>query len=462
MLTKVIRERGGSVDEENVEKVSLKNKPIQEGKSIRENKPVPDSKPIHDTKPIRESKSTNETQTFKENKVIKEVEPIVEKSALESIFDESTSDNKDANVEAKNDDDGDDLEEEDDEDEEEIIPTSKYRHNSPSFSVVVPDKNKTVIPDSDATSYIHEETSHAEQTPVKHEETPLKHVETEKERLERIKCEEEYLQRKLQNKRRKELELIHKLQEDERKRVEEKVKLELAEQAKLKEVTKQKELEEERRVREFELERRRRIRELYPLGLKLINFNKTAIPEDVTNDFLPLYYMVRDGIKYVLDLQLLVICQDTSMLVHSAGDRSIRITDQDEKLQLWNIHRRTFLFGGDSDREMSFHQARMSQKLKFEGGEFTKFCQLPMSWTPLDNVPVEWRDKLQLLMCQVSDWKSVTPAHSSLQPPQPSQQLRSQPLQQQPLQPLPLKLQHRPHVARCLQQEIDCERQPMW
>ena len=506
LLIKSVKSHGGSIEQEEKEEEEEEEevqKPVEEEK-------VEKVKPSKECVTIKSSKSTESISNIsKENKDLKrtgstekitatpvsaqeksELEP-VEKTALDSIFDEDSSNNN-SNINLKQETSNivqsepekngknkrvrEESKEEEEEEEEPVVPTSKYSHNSPSLANIPRKRSISAI--TDESSQTNEPDASPSTTPpypplplpsstVQHEDKKSKfeHVETEKERQERLKSEEEYLQRKLQNKRRKELELIQKLQEDEKKRVEEKEKAKLEEAKKLEQLFKAKELELERKEKEIEIEKRRRIRLMYPLGLKLIKFNGKP---DMS--LLPLYYVIKDGGRYVFDLQLLMILKNPEMIT---SQERIAIVEQDEKLQLWNIHRQAFLFGGsnynDDDNTNQYAKifneiSSLTQRLQFENEEYQKFLKLPMNWISWEailpevvNLGVEAQLESNMVeLSALSHDKNATIARTGTKNRDSHATRHNVPLT------LPIRLQHRPQVVRLLKHELFTESQPLW
>ena len=378
------------------------------------------------------------------------------------------------------------------EDENVAIPTSKYRHNSPTFSSNIQnkrsltselndkDKHETIENDKD------KDDDHIDKKPK------YENAEREKERQERLKIEEEeYLQRKLENKRRKELELIQKLLDDEKKRVEEKEKQKLEEAKRLEQASKERELELERREKQLEIEKRRRIRSMYPLGLKLIKFNGEI---NLTNlKQIPIYYIIKDSIKYVIDLQLLLILRDSKLIAKIRSRQDIMIIPiikVNERLQLWNILKPQFLFGDlnkDNEYMQIFYNCSLSQRLQFENEEYKKFDKLHMHWIRWDDlvsktdfISSELKDQLEKNMTELyippynmndkrqsifSITKNHTSAVSSIEKPSINTSSikpdKHKPVKK-PSMVLPIGLQHRYRAINLLKHEKFTECQPMW
>ena len=221
-------------------------------------------------------------------------------------------------------------------------------------------------------------------------ETPILKVKegTEEEREKRLKEEEEYRQRRLQQKKKREQELLHKLADDEQKRVAEKEKQRIEETKRIEEEKLKHERELIKEKEAFEVTKRRKIRELYPLGLKLINFQ---IKNDY-NDFLPLYYIIKDdGLKYVFNLQISILLKDTT-LFQVAEDRDHTSTFSDnDKIQLWNLMKFIYLYGGNHESDdkkyyVDFSKVDLSARMDLEKLELEKFCKLPMEWIKWDDI----------------------------------------------------------------------------
>ena len=212
------------------------------------------------------------------------------------------------------------------------------------------------------------------------------HDETPEEKEQRLRNTEEYLQRRLQTKKKKEQELLHKLQEGDRKREEERARQRVEEEKRELEARRQRELKETEERRENELARRRKVRELYPLGLKLIDFSdKTNI-----DDFLPLYYVVRGKSeeRFVLDLQIIAILKDNDLV--KGLDHTFDV-DSKDKEQLWNVLKFIFLCGGRNNLmyEKAIQGSDLDTRIAYEAGEFNKFANLPMHWVRLDDIMIE-------------------------------------------------------------------------
>ncbi|CCE63607.1 hypothetical protein TPHA_0F01220 [Tetrapisispora phaffii CBS 4417] len=216
-----------------------------------------------------------------------------------------------------------------------------------------------------------------------------KQKEEEEARAEKLKREEEeYRVKMLQQKKKREQELLQKLAEDELKREAEKEKHKLEEDKRIKELELQKERELIKKQEEIEINHRRQVRALYPIGLKLINFQSDGILSiSKLANCLPIYYItnVDDGLKYVLNLQMLLVLQDKVFGdVESdinQSSTSIDITNSNKKLQVWNIFSFLFLFGGNNNRKkIDLGSISLNSRIVFEKKEFIKFSLLPLRW----------------------------------------------------------------------------------
>lgn len=385
------------------------------------------------------------------------------------------------------------VSEDEDKDEDITIPTSKYRHNSPFFSSSIPSKRR-LSSESNENGSGKDKNNDDENITNKHIDKKPKHenMENEKKRQERLKAEEEeYLQRKLESKRRKELELIQKLQEDEKKRVEEKEKQKLKEAKKLEQVFKEKELELERQERRLQIEKRRRIRNMYPLGLKLIKFNGQLNLISLTQ--IPIYYIVKDSNKYVFDLQLLFILRDSQMLTKLINRQDITILpiiNSNERLQLWNVLKPQFLFGDlnrDNEYMNVFYNCSLSQRIQFENEEYKKFNELPMNWIrwnelvcKTDIINPELKTQVEKNMTElsilsydatnkkqpiISITRNQTASISSIEKTFINASTINTDKQKHVKNPpliLPINLQHSYRVINLLQREKITESKPMW
>ncbi|CCD23404.1 Hos4p NDAI_0B03700 [Naumovozyma dairenensis CBS 421] len=228
---------------------------------------------------------------------------------------------------------------------------------------------------------------------------PKVREETPEEKEIRLKATEEYIQKRLENKKRKEQEYIDRMNLEEERRIEEKEKQRIAEEKRLAEEEKRKKLEEMRLRMEQDLQNRRSIRALYPIGLRLIDLN------DKKNymSFMPLYYIVKNQIRYVLDLQLYVLTKDESILKYEPSEK----VEPEHKEQLWSLLKFIFLNGGRTDvgedkeededdkkvqYRVNFKRYDIDTRLRIETQEYDKFANLPMKWIPIDKIEIEDKD----------------------------------------------------------------------
>ncbi|CCF60220.1 hypothetical protein KAFR_0J01540 [Kazachstania africana CBS 2517] len=277
--------------------------------------------------------------------------------------------------------------------------------------------------------------------------------ETPEEKEQRLKAEEEYIQRRLESKKKKEQEILEKMKSDEQKRVEEKAKQKILEAKKIEEEARLKKLEVAKQEKENELRRRRYIRSFYPLGLKLINFST----DSDYNKFLPLYYITKDQdgqiYRYVLDLQMLVILKDSDILSRSDYDKMD--VNQENKRQIWNILKFIFLDGGIDNacsNKINAYRANydLRAKIRFERQEFKKFSNLPMNWIRWEDIEIKDSKKkedvesnmveIALPVRETATLKNESTEHSDETRPDTV----SKPLS------LPLRFQHRHRVSHLL------------
>lgn len=214
---------------------------------------------------------------------------------------------------------------------------------------------------------------------------------TPEEKEQRLKAEEEYIQRRLLNKRRKEQELLRKLALDEEKREKERAQQKIEEAKKLQERERLKQIELENKNKEAELVRRREIRSLYPIGLRLVDFNNA----DDYHDYLPLYFaqVGEDGSKYVLDLQVCVILKDTNFLYNEHNIQNNIPVQLKHKRQLWNIMKFIFLNGGKN--AFDWNSCSLQDRIQFELQEYKKFSNLPLQWIKLQDICISDVSKRQ-------------------------------------------------------------------
>ncbi|SMN20579.1 similar to Saccharomyces cerevisiae YIL112W HOS4 Subunit of the Set3 complex, which is a meiotic-specific repressor of sporulation specific genes that contains deacetylase activity [Maudiozyma saulgeensis] len=289
--------------------------------------------------------------------------------------------------------------------------------------------------------------------------------ETAEEKELRLKAEEEYRLRKIQNKKLKEQEMLHKMQEDEKKRDEEKAKQKVEQVKKLEEVKKQHELEIQKQEEEDEISRRRNIRSRYPLGLKIISDNlNSSLADDDYMKYLPLYFTTFEDSgdkRFILDLQLQIILINRHELFNSIvseiQDDKIPISLIQEKTALWNMMKFIFLYGGsmnDNDTssgniQNTLEQLNIDTRLDFENQEFNKFSQLPLNWIPLDNIlSLIPHDLLVPIESQMIQVQPPQLKQSSLIPPttNSNKTVPASSSSSTPLSHLPIKLQRR-HVV---------------
>ncbi|SCU84535.1 LAMI_0C07866g1_1 [Lachancea mirantina] len=273
-------------------------------------------------------------------------------------------------------------------------------------------------------------------------------VETPKERELRQKAEEQYRQRRLASKLKKEQELLQKLAMDEQERSRELAKLKKEEREK---AEKEKLVERERQEKlknQAEIERRRALRAQYPLGLRLIDFN-----DDSGNieRYLPLFCVETEGKRCVLDLHLCILVKDPFLINTLKFERQV---SESEKRQLWNIYKFIFLSGGRDDSaklRVDLSRVPLKEKLDIEEKEADKFCSLKLHWVPWDaslihDVIVRQRVKASLIgLFLASDASFKTSLEYHQTHPNESQHLQRLSLQ------LPLHLRLRPKVSQFMQ-----------
>lgn len=278
--------------------------------------------------------------------------------------------------------------------------------------------------------------------------------ETPEEKELRLKAEEEYRQRRLQNKRKKEQELLRKLALDEEKREKEKAEQKMKEAEKMAEAERLRKIELDNQEKEHEILRRREIRSLYPLGLRLIDFNDKTDRDD----FLPMYYVKLgdDQSQYVLDLQLCVILKNPGLLSQLTNTKKIPVATKHRK-QLWNILKTTFLYGGPKNRHLlNWEALNLQSQMHFELQEYNKFSNLPMNWIKTQDIPFDdpdTRSRVQQDMVQIAlvDNSDDTAASRGSAKPFPHQATH--------LPALPNKFQKRHTVSQLLQ---DYNSQSFW
>lgn len=280
--------------------------------------------------------------------------------------------------------------------------------------------------------------------------------ETPEEKEQRLRAEEEYIQRRLQNKKKKEQELLKKLALDEEKREKEKAHQKVEEAKKLQERERLKQIELSKKNKEAELIRRREIRSLYPLGLRMVDFNDA---EDYA-DYLPLYVvqMGEDGSNYALDLQICIILKDIELLASERNvNNSIPVRNKHKK-QLWNILKFIFLYGG-SQRASIQSPSSLHSRIQFEQQEYAKFSNLPMHWVKLQDIKITDNSKRQRIEQSIVQIELV----NQVEEPASSLTLKDTTTHNLhvPRRPtaLPSKFQKRHKISYVLQ---DCSAQPMW
>lgn len=226
-----------------------------------------------------------------------------------------------------------------------------------------------------------------EPEPKKQELESEEPKETPAEREARLKAEEEYFQRRLKNKKKKEQELLKKLALDEQKREEGKEKQRLQELERMEKEKKRKQLELQETQRQVELQKRKDIRSMYPLGLKLVDFNKN----DDMDAFLPLYYININNQKYVLDLHACILLKDSTVI-----DPNAPTVEPLHREQLWNILKFIFLQGG-TNNNLQLDAMSLDERINFERQEFSKFNQLPLHWIPYESLTQKLGSMLQIV-----------------------------------------------------------------
>ncbi|CCH62189.1 hypothetical protein TBLA_0G02500 [Henningerozyma blattae CBS 6284] len=213
--------------------------------------------------------------------------------------------------------------------------------------------------------------------------------ETAEEREERLRKEEEYFQKMQQIKKKREQELLQRIAVNEQKKEEEKEKQKQEEKQHLQELEKQKKEQLEKDKELAELQRKREMRSNYPIGLKVINFSTL----DDYASFLPLYFNVQNNVRYVLDLQIMVIMKDLELLqkIKDGIIESIPLQQQ-QKEQQWTLLKFIFLYGGYYSQrttsnlfKVNITKLDFNSRFEFEKEERTKFLQLPMHW-------IKWND----------------------------------------------------------------------
>ncbi|CAI2036845.1 hypothetical protein SEUBUCD646_0I00670 [Saccharomyces eubayanus] len=294
------------------------------------------------------------------------------------------------------------------------------------------------------------------------------HEETAAEREARLKEEEEYRKKRLEKKRKKEQELLQKLADDEKKRIEEQEKLKILEIERLKKETIEKAKQMEREKKLEELSYRRAVRDLYPLGLKIINFND----KHDYKRFLPLYYYVDEkSNKLVLDLQVAILLKNMDLLSKDGHSISEKFpVDPTHLASLWNMLKFIFLYGGSYDDDkndlkdnkrfvVNFDGVDLDTKIGYELLEYRKFINLPMAWINWDEVVIDnpaKKKEIEQSMIQIS----IIEARHSHNNISKDLQVASRKRRFMKMPPeLPVKFQHRMSISTILQQTA---KEPFW
>ncbi|QLQ78967.1 hypothetical protein HG537_0B03140 [Torulaspora globosa] len=290
--------------------------------------------------------------------------------------------------------------EENDDDDENVISVGRKRRT------VSPDLSETKRPSPSIQPLKSNESLEHIETPEELSDKPSPEPEaiktqeeTPEEKEQRLKAEEEYIQRRLQNKRKKEQELLRKLALDEEKREKERAEQRIKEAEKIAEAQRLRQIELDNHEKELEIHRRREIRSLYPLGLKLIDFNDKTDQDD----FLPMYYVKLNQSNYVLDLQLCVILKNPELISQLTDIEKIPVAIKHRK-QLWNILKTTFLYGGPKNKHLFNSPTPIESQLQFELQEYNKFSNLPMNWIKTQDIPFDdpnTRNRIQQEMVQI-------------------------------------------------------------
>lgn len=341
-------------------------------------------------------------------------------------------------------------EESDEDDDENVISVGRKRRTISPERYEAKRQAPSVPPISLDESLEQNEASEGEsKKPSLDPETAKIPEETAEEREQRLKAEEEYIQRRLQNKKKKEQELLRKLALDEEKREKERAEQKIKEAEKMAERERLREMELDNRKKELELLHRREIRSLYPLGLRLIDFNDSSDQEN----FLPLYYVEigDEKLKYVLDLQLCVILKNPGLISKLTDIEKIPVAAK-HKRQLWNILKPTFLYGGPKNRHLlNWGALDLQSQMQFEIQECRKFTNLPMHWVRIQDIEFdvpEMKQRIEQSMIQIAlvDASDETNTANSIK--QPAQQATTQSAH---MTALPNKFQKRQTVSQLLQ-----------
>lgn len=303
---------------------------------------------------------------------------------------------------------------------------------------------------------------------IKSTEVSKIHEETAAEREARLKEEEEYRKKRLEKKRKKEQELLQKLAEDEKKRIEEQEKQKLLEIERLKKETIEKAKQMEREKKLEELSYRRAVRDLYPLGLKIINFND----KHDYKRFLPLYYFVDEKSNIlVLDLQVAILLKNMDLLSKDSHSISEKFpVDPTHLASLWNMLKFIFLYGGSYDDDkndlkdnkrfvVNFDGVDLDTKIGYELLEYRKFINLPMAWIKWDEVVIDdpaKKKEVEQSMIQISIVEARQSHNNKIKDFQvPSRKRRFMKMPPE----LPVKFQHRMSISTILKQTA---KEPFW
>ncbi|AMD21523.1 HFL333Cp [Eremothecium sinecaudum] len=210
--------------------------------------------------------------------------------------------------------------------------------------------------------------------------TVTPHHETAEERDARIKSEELYKIRRMENRRKKEQEFLQKLADDERKREEERERA-IQERKKREQEEEQKLQQRERELRDQEeVEKRKTIRQMYPLGLKLVDF----MVKDDYHHYFPILYIVHENQRYVLDTQISIILKDPNFA--KQPHTSLPVASQNLP-QLWNVYKFIFLHGGyGAKTKVDFQHLSFEKQLLLEAQEYKKFTLLQLHWVLWDEI----------------------------------------------------------------------------
>ncbi|EJS43321.1 hos4p [Saccharomyces arboricola H-6] len=294
------------------------------------------------------------------------------------------------------------------------------------------------------------------------------HEETASEREVRLKEEEEYRKKRIEKKRKKEQELLRKLADDEKKRIEEQEKQKILEMERLERATLEKAKQMEREKELEEISYRRAVRDFYPLGLKIINFND----KHDYKRFLPLYYIVDEkNNKLVLDLQVIILLKDMDTFSKDNNLISEKFpVDPTHLAPLWNMLKFIFLYGGSYDDDknnkkeekrfvVNFDGVDLDTKIGYELLEYRKFINLPMAWIKWDKVVIgdpTKKNEIEQSMIQISINESRKSQSDKLND---SQGLTRKSRCLRIPRELPVKFQYRMSISSILQQT---SKEPLW